>query len=124
MVDYLPEHPYSKFLKQPLELWMFVPCDEDGNVLDEPKSYALFLIASTEEMDVCGFAYRKECEKYQIAKERCLFEGFECQKQGGEYLVKFENKPVWVNWNNSKTIEDLIYLKPTLTPTSLKQIGL
>lgn len=27
---------YAKFLKQPIELWMFVPCDEDGNVLEEP----------------------------------------------------------------------------------------
>jgi len=24
---------YAKFLKQPLELWMFVPCGEDGEEL-------------------------------------------------------------------------------------------
>lgn len=28
---------YASFLKQPLKLGMFVPCDEDGNVLEEPK---------------------------------------------------------------------------------------
>lgn len=28
---------YADFLKQPLKLEMFVPCDEDGNVLSEPK---------------------------------------------------------------------------------------
>ena len=28
---------YAKFLKQPLKLEMFVPCDEEGNVLEEPK---------------------------------------------------------------------------------------
>ena len=27
---------YAKFLRQLLELWMFVPCDKDGNVLEEP----------------------------------------------------------------------------------------
>ena len=27
---------YVNFLKQPLELRMFVPCDEYGNVLEEP----------------------------------------------------------------------------------------
>ena len=29
---------YATFLKQPLKLEMFVPCDEDGNVLEKPKS--------------------------------------------------------------------------------------
>ena len=27
---------YAKFLKQPLTLGMFMPCDEEGNVLKEP----------------------------------------------------------------------------------------
>ena len=25
-------YKYANFLKQPLELWMFVPCDENGDV--------------------------------------------------------------------------------------------
>lgn len=110
---------YANFLKKPLELWMFVPCDEEGNVLEEPYNYINFIngVELNENLE-------KYCEKYQQAKERVLFEGFEYQKQGGEYLVKFDNKPVWVNWNNSKTIEDLIYLKPKLTPTAIKKIGL
>ena len=28
---------YANFLKQPLNIGMFVPCDEDGNVLEEPN---------------------------------------------------------------------------------------
>ena len=28
---------YATFLRQPLKLEMFVPCDEEGNVLEEPK---------------------------------------------------------------------------------------
>ena len=29
---------YAKFLKQPLEQFMFVPCDENGNVLEKPNA--------------------------------------------------------------------------------------
>jgi len=59
---------YAKFLKQPLELWMFVPCDKDGNVLkfDYPQNKAFD--------DVAQIEFEKQ---YQQAKERCLFEGFE-----------------------------------------------
>ena len=31
---------YAEFLKQPLKLEMFVPCDEDENVLGEPEIYS------------------------------------------------------------------------------------
>lgn len=30
---------YAYFLKQPLTLGDFIPCDENGNVLEEPKEY-------------------------------------------------------------------------------------
>lgn len=105
-----PVRKYANFLKQPLALWMFIPCDDNENVLEQCD-------------DICSC----ECDKikaFRKAKERCLFEGFECQKQGGEYLVKFGNEPVWVNWNNSKTIENLARLKPKLTQTAIKQLGL
>lgn len=29
-------YAYANFLKQKLELWMFVPCDENGEVLEKP----------------------------------------------------------------------------------------
>lgn len=104
---------YAKFLKQPLELWMFVPCDENGNVLEEPYN------------DGNGDNYFGALlDEYQQAKERCLFEGFECQKQGKEILVTFDKNPVWVSWNNSKIIENLVYLKPQLTQIAIKQLGL
>ena len=92
MTDYLPENPYSKFLKQPLELWMFVPCDDNGNVLKEPIINDSIKIWT-----------------YQQAKERCLFEGFENIEK---IAIKF------------KTIEDVIFLHPTLTKTAIKHLGL
>ena len=30
---------YANFLKRPLELGMFIPCDKDGNVLEKPQYY-------------------------------------------------------------------------------------
>ena len=54
---------YANFLKQPLKLWMFVPCDEEGNVLVNP--YAKNHDAGT----------KKEIEQinYNNAKQKVLF---------------------------------------------------
>ena len=58
-LDYIRN--YAKFLKQPLKLEMFVPCDEDGNVLEVVPYYADGI---------------EKVNEYKKAKERCLFEGF------------------------------------------------
>ena len=61
---------YAKFLKQPLKLEMFVPCDEDGNVLEEPKIEEEYVDEHTTQI----FAqYQYDLDK---AKENVLFEGF------------------------------------------------
>ena len=57
---------YANFIKQKPEILMFIPCDENGNVLEEP----IETIGGVE-------MYSK---RYQQAKERCLFEGFECEE--------------------------------------------
>lgn len=46
---------YANFLKQPLKLEMFVPCDDNGSVLENP---------------ICQL----ELEQYRKAKEKVLFE--------------------------------------------------
>jgi len=55
-----------------------------------------------------------------------LFEGTECKKIKSSldhyYLVTQNNSPVWVSWNNTKTIEDLIQYNLELTPTALKHL--
>ena len=61
---------YAKFVKQPLKLEMFVPCDEDGNVLEEPKIEEEYVDEHTTQI----FAqYQYDLDK---AKEKVLFEGF------------------------------------------------
>jgi len=121
---------YAKFLKQPLELGMFVPCDEDGNVVEKP-----------EETDLNGsflkmqINYDKEV-KWEIAKERCLFEGFSDSiglPQYRHYISDGMQAVFYVIKNGStyskilgmKTIEDLTNKTPIqLSQTAIKQLGL
>lgn len=144
---------YADFLKQPLKLEMFVPCDENGDIYVDYKVFknengtisvpyeGLFEIEANKKCKGWKYlnlpqehkedqryydsiSYQKAFIKYREAQEKVLFEGFEFQKQGGEILVTFDSSPVWVEWNSSKKIEDLIYLKPILTPNAIKQLGL
>ena len=66
---------YAKFLKQPLKLEMFVPCDEDGDILEEPKNYEQRLLNMMTE-------YNDEVYRYKQAKENVLFDGFELKEIG------------------------------------------
>ncbi len=70
-------HNYANFLKQPLKLEMFVPCDEDGNVLEMPVNYDVWLELHNKNVDgekgTIGFLLHEE---YQKAKEKVIFERF------------------------------------------------
>ena len=110
---------YAKFLKQPLKLEMFVPCDDSGNVLEEPTNYEKRLSNMMTE-------YNDEVYTYNQAKERVLFKGFEhylfmqadnVQHNKSRKCFSFPNY-------NGVIIEDLISLEVELTPTAIKQIGL
>jgi hypothetical protein len=84
---------YANFLKQPLELWMFVPCDENGNVSEIPKAI---------HGDIGNIIYRNLFNKYRQAKKRCLFDGFDLRDYNLLMIQKL------------KTIEDLIPYKLTI----------
>lgn len=70
---------YAQLLKQPPELWMFVPCDEDGKVMKEPGTAPIY----THSLEYI--------EKYKQAKQRCLFEGFEIIFQDNNSLIVRRN---------------------------------
>lgn len=119
---------YAKFLKQPLALWMFVPCDEDGNVLEQPCD-----IMNTDGCRDCA------CREFKKAKSRVIFEGFkiidfeEHQTETLKYTrflqwddIEIASKKEWEdNWDfEYPTIESLSLnnnLEITLTETA-KQI--
>ena len=103
---------YAKFIKQPLALWMFVPCDEDGNVIPDKENHFT----------------RKELDYWEQAEERCLFKGFEVDYdrivKNNEIRIQFNDYSVYLN--NSKTmistIEDLVKYNLELTTTAQKEI--
>lgn len=65
---------YAKFLKQPLILGMFIPCDEAGNVMEEPNEYSKWIKAVViDELNYFSDGW-DGCRQYHEAKERVLFE--------------------------------------------------
>lgn len=118
---------YANFLKQPLTLGMFVPCDEEGNPLRP-----------------VGAPFMKyEVEAYQQAKERVLFEGFKLQDTRGVYdivrskqwAIEFDEYGTRLichcgNLDDERihTVENLVMkhdsVRLELTSTALKQIEL
>ncbi len=114
---------YANFLKQPLKLEMFVPCDEDGYILTYPD----FFDGSYDDNgfgDVDTYQYKKDSKEYQQAKEKVLFEGFEL-KEELEFVCKFIYKGKEFNvLKHELPIEWLVGDEVELTPNAIKQIGL
>lgn len=122
---------FDHFIEQPLTLGIFVPTNEEGNVLKEPKESDYNL------GDIHAGYYREDLIKYQQAKERVLFEGFEIKVSNitsnlqNDFLIisetneiiGHENRGQWF-FNPYKKVEDLINNDLTLTETAIKQIGL
>jgi len=119
---------YAKFLKQPLTLGMFVPCDEERNVLEEPDRPPSSLHLKM---------YESELNQYQQAKERVLFEGFKMfawnHSKDTPFMIGLDKSFGCVYWLHEdgwslskgiKTVEDLILYQPTLTKSAIKQLGL
>ncbi|ENA1795701.1 hypothetical protein ABF176_002548 [Flavobacterium psychrophilum] len=100
---------YANFLKQPLTLGMFIPCDDDGNVLEEPSHYELYVlgIAPNEiQVDVCG--------KYEIAQSKVIFKDFYFKDSVSIPTVRniLQDVIIDVEFNNTipdMTIEDLVH---------------
>ena len=117
---------YCDFLKQPLQLGFFVPCDEEGNVLEEPKRWNDYL-EFPDSFD--GNKEWGELYNYETAKERVLFKGFEARMFGWKklYYVKLgDNKNSIYTFPNLRnyTIENLVRLEVELTDSAIKQIGI
>ena len=135
---------YANFLKQPLTLGMFIPCDENGDVLEkEPNEDELCKFCDYPSDKRHANAHSLGCEGsrcestaenylyvYQQAKERVLFEGVSIKEFGRVVITNskgIENtiananiKKCIPNW----TIETLIQWELTLTESAIKQLGL
>lgn len=119
---------YAKFLKQPIELWMFVPCDEVGNVLENKSCNFSCSPSDFSENGKCGLnGCYNQSKQYQQAKERVLFEGFKFKRETEISYILIEDDVYThsIPKNKKRSIENLIGLDNlTLTKTALKKIGL
>ncbi len=126
---------YATFLKQPLKLGFFVPCDGNGNVLEEPNSDKVPNMPPDLQYD-----YWNEWNRdYQKAKDRVLFEGFEVIGQSEGFCeIELKNGDFWMTFVEGEikvtnqfnqeysvhVIEDLIQEDSTLTASAIKQFEL
>ena len=112
---------YANFLKQPLKLEMFVPCDEEGDILEEPTNYEKRLLNMMTE-------YNDEVYTYYQAKVKVLFEGIEFRTNGGvNFLTIKEDTFAFFDFNvkfKNLTVEFLVQYDLELTENAVKQIGL
>ena len=133
---------YANFLKQPLNLGMFVPCDENGNVLKEPKktdcqvdvntkcSGWKYLYDSNDKL--IGYyddrKWKEDFVKYKQSKEKVLFEGIEFRKNAGVNFLTINEDTFDFHDFNIKfkdiTVEFLVQYNLELTESAIKQIGL
>ncbi len=72
---------FTKLTNRALRLGDFVPTDEDGNVLEEPNAsmekYNHYnVVQSTFQLRL----YESDVSKYQTAKDKVIFDGFEYNK--------------------------------------------
>jgi hypothetical protein len=111
---------YAEFLKQPLKLGMFLPCDENEKILifDYPQNKAFDDIAQINFEN-----------SIKVAKEKVLFEGFVFK----DNVILLNSKIFFGSAIDSKqffilykTIEDLsihfLANEITLTPNAIKHI--
>ena len=112
---------YANFLKQSLELGMFIPCDDKGNVLEEPKIF--------ERTDCISIRKQSKInQQYQEAKERVLFDGFQISDIFDNNNIgiqscslSFSTKKFKDKFEN-KTIEELIHYDITLTESAINNL--
>lgn len=122
---------YATFLKQPLKLGMFVPCDENDVPLEEPKAENYFNVnipinEFTEKYEKGLNEFYSLQLYYQDAKDRVLFEVFYMDFDEGcicpfleNYPVGFFNLSYWCLSDRFKTIEDLVKYNLKLTKNPL-----
>src|SRR5690606_1302228 len=107
---------FAKFLKQPLELWMFVPCDKEGNAIEEPEQRKVPNMHPNEQNDY----WNEWNTEYQQAKERVLFEN--CS-MFDEYFIHYgEGNLFHINHLKTTVIEFFCDKNLTLTPNAIKQL--
>ncbi len=109
-----------KFLQHPLALWQFIACGKDGKPLVKPNVKMYDFSMDEEKL------YKDDCIEYQTALDRCYFEGCSAepkkQSDGIYYVVWHSGAIIYVSWNKSKTVKDMLNNKLTLTQSKHQEL--
>ena len=109
-------HKYAEFLKQPLKLGMFIPC----NIYDDPvKEY----IKTTEEIfadenNICRLISKEETS-YYIGLKDVIFKGFSVCGRNEKFDCIVNGYLHLTYPFREKTIEDLVKYNLTLTDNAI-----
>jgi hypothetical protein len=107
---------YAEFLNQPLKIEMFIPYDKKEGVLEDITGQGMIPY------------YLEKVHRFLTAQQKVLFDGFSVFKRKDYYVLLADDYPrnheIWVSWNESKTVQDLLYLSPKLTKIALDVLGL
>lgn len=120
---------YAEFLKRPLKLEMFVPCDEEGSVLEKPVKIQYF-----DPTEPVPEEIEQEFYEYEKAKEKVLFEGFAVKTMEFHNHIKSCSTPIgetkeklhvfwyknekWLPSVGCTTVENLVRYGLILTETA------
>ncbi|KAA0128604.1 hypothetical protein FY557_08490 [Chryseobacterium sp. SN22] len=128
---------YATFLKKPLTLGMFVPVDEKGNILKEPKNYTSWKSLKHNKKGSAGNAESAVFEEYKVyqkAERKCLFEGFTIAYNGYSVvrIVAEYDKSIELSFNkNDKSFQSFNDIESLtrfgeiyLNGAALKKIGI
>ena len=101
---------YARFLKEPLRIEMFIPCDDNCNVLEDIIGNGMI------------HNYSEKVKQYEQAKDKVLFEGFDIYSNGDLHnaFVTFESSSLEI-MNVENLITDFQY-SFYLTPNAIKRI--
>lgn len=112
---------YANFLNQKPELWMCVPVDEEGNVMEKPSTFGLQPDDLPEEFELY-------CSKFQEAQEKVIFSNVSTvHKDGNVHFVTFNSgEAIGLGFKNSiyQTIEDLAELNVKIKESYARELGL
>lgn len=118
---------YADFLKQPLKLEMFVPCDEYGNVLESPYLEGVFHSHSKLPVKLSRVT-DKDVEKYEKAKEKVLFDvNFRLIRNRTHYFIIEDSNGVYLRTLKFKTLNTIesvlrFSVEVKLTQSAMKNI--
>jgi len=122
-------YDYANFLKRPLTLGQFIPCDLDGNFLEEPIH--IFSDHPDKEHSKM-YQNSKPVIEYKEVLERVIFSEILLKDIGSSFMVVYNGTNLFrFSKNRNKlenrepeNIEDLVKYNLTLTDSISKELGL